>query len=669
MLVAVQHLNREFLDSFVVKLAHVADCGADAVELRLDLADSKELDLESMISASPLPVIVSARLESDGGKWKGSEEERKALLTQAVDAGASYVDLESDCEWRADFEHKCKLIVSYHDFAETDGTRIRSLIAELKTSGADIIKIVTKAKSLNDNLVYRELLRETQEIPVAGFCMGASGAPSRILALNWGSALSYCAAPGAGELAPGMLSLDAMVRTYHAKLKEERPLYGVVGSAVAHSLSPHIHNGTLVEGDAPALFLPLQTDSFDDAVSFAQSLGVKGLSVTTPFKQEAASKGQADEVGSVGAANTLISDGGGWSAANTDVDGFRRDLESLVDAEKLAASRVLILGSGGAARAVACALSDCAGELLVWARDPKKGKELAASLGLGFHPSPQSDDHGFDLVINTTSAGMTGGPAPNDSPLNLKALILNPGAAVYDLVYSPAMTPFLKDAKSLGLKYRGGLGMLVEQAAGQQRLWSGQSFESREIIKATIRSALAEGSRSRPHNTVLVGYRGAGKTTIGKTLAGKLSLFFVDLDEEIAKFSGDSIQNIFAKGEEEFRQLELNQLGKLAEKNDAKLLAVGGGIVETPECRKLLREHFTVIYLEVPQEILVSRLERDAEKRPALGSGSISEQTVQRLARRTPHYRSIADSVISVSGDESIEEIATRLYERLTEPN
>jgi len=153
-------------------------------------------------------------------------------------------------------------------------------------------------------------------------------------------------------------------------------------------------------------------------------------------------------------------------------------------------------------------------------------------------------------------------------------------------------------------------------------------------------------------NIVLIGYRGCGKTTVGRLLADSLDRAFVDTDELVSHQAGCSIATIFERdGEAEFRRLEADAI-RMATGRPNRIISVGGGAVESGENRKLLRKSGTVVWLEAPVDVLWRRIQADpksATSRPNLAGGGIDEiQTI--LARRTPLYAETAHVVVRSGG-------------------
>lgn len=246
---------------------------------------------------------------------------------------------------------------------------------------------------------------------------------------------------------------------------------GVIGSPVGHSLSPVLHNAAFHSLGLDWVYAAFDVDEGQagQAVDAMRTLGIAGLSVTMPHKAEAAAA--ADRLTPVaealGAVNTLSLQGGLVLGDNTDVQGF---LDALGDEGfDPADQRCAVLGAGGAARAVVHALAGAgAAEVIVVNRSEGRGIEAAALAGPRGRVGGADEVAGAALVVNATPAGMDGSELPAD-PSRLGA-----GQLVCDLIYSPPVTPLLREARHRGATAMNGLGMLIHQAGHQLRQWTGQ---------------------------------------------------------------------------------------------------------------------------------------------------------------------------------------------------
>jgi shikimate dehydrogenase len=250
-------------------------------------------------------------------------------------------------------------------------------------------------------------------------------------------------------------------------------LAGVLGWPVAHSRSPRLHNHWLARHgiDGAYVPLPVRPADFAAAVQGLRRAGFRGANVTIPHKETAlAVCDTMDEVARrAGAVNTLVFGEHGVHGTSTDGAGFLANLRAH-DVDP-AAGPALVLGAGGAARAIAAALLESGARVAVCNRSPARAQALVAALPCVAmvaweHRSAALADHA--LLVNTTSLGMQGQPA-----LDID-LATAPGAmAVADIVYVPLQTPLLRQAAARGLRHVGGLGMLLHQAVPGFAAWFG----------------------------------------------------------------------------------------------------------------------------------------------------------------------------------------------------
>ena len=264
----------------------------------------------------------------------------------------------------------------------------------------------------------------------------------------------------------------------------------MIGWPLEHTLSPIIHNAALrnLGIDWVYLALPVAPESLPDAIAGFRALGVMGVNVTMPHKETVIP--HLDEISgdarSVGAVNTIQHIGGRLIGHNTDVDGFREFLLSDAGAD-VGGKRGLVLGAGGAARAVVKALADLgASEILIAARRKEQGENLVP-LGPGVATAVSWEEaaaraSSADVIVNATPLGGDGGPLPGAS--------FHPDQLVVDLVYDPPNTPLVEQAKAQGADAWGGLGMLVHQAAASFRIWTGQDPPIEIMSAAALHAGL-----------------------------------------------------------------------------------------------------------------------------------------------------------------------------------
>ena len=260
-----------------------AQDGADLVELRLDTVAAP--DVAGALAGRRKPAVVTCRPAWEGGAFAGGEEERRRILLDACRLGAEYVDVEH----RAGFAGEVLaarggrgVVLSFHSF---DGAPadLEARYRAMRGAGAEVVKIAAAAGSLTEALRVAAL--GTGEEPRALIAMGAAGVPTRVLAGRHGSCWTY-----AGDgVAPGQIDLDRMRRTFRFhELSGRTAVYGVLGAPVGHSLSPAMHNAGFRAHGVDAVYLPLEAAGVDDFLAFADAVGLRGASVTAPFKEAVA---------------------------------------------------------------------------------------------------------------------------------------------------------------------------------------------------------------------------------------------------------------------------------------------------------------------------------------------------------------------------------------------
>ncbi|HZT64866.1 MAG TPA: shikimate dehydrogenase [Acidimicrobiales bacterium] len=282
-------------------------------------------------------------------------------------------------------------------------------------------------------------------------------------------------------------------------------LAAVIGDPVRHSLSPALHNAAFraVGADWVYVALPVPAGRAAEAVAGMRALGVGGLSVTMPHKSEVARLVDrlSPTAERLGAVNTVVPSGHELVGENTDGDGFVDSLRFDRGIDP-AGMRAVVIGAGGAARAVVLALAAAgAAQIVVVNRTAERAGEAAALAGERGRAGIVDDVAEADLVVNATPVGMertvvdlaTAQPVPEELPF--PGDLLSPGQVVVDLVYHPTITPLLREARARGAVAVGGVGMLVHQAAHAFRLWTGEEAPL-EVMSAVALEALAGLRRS-----------------------------------------------------------------------------------------------------------------------------------------------------------------------------
>jgi len=265
----------------------------------------------------------------------------------------------------------------------------------------------------------------------------------------------------------------------------------VAGWPVAHSLSPALHAAWLEASGASGEYrrMPAPPENAEATIRAALDDPLcAGLNVTLPHKTLALDLADSatDAARAIGAANLLRRGPSGWIADNTDAAGFLHGLARQAPNLRLDGAAALVIGAGGAARAAAFALARSGARVAVSNRTAARAETVARSVGAETRPWPP-DPAGYDLLVNATALGLEGDGSP---PVDLAAA--KPGAIVYDLVYRPLETPFLRAARVAGLGAVDGLDMLVGQARPAFEAFFGRpppEIDARAVLLASLEAA------------------------------------------------------------------------------------------------------------------------------------------------------------------------------------
>ena len=503
-----------------------------------------------LVKNCPLPCIVTIRCAAEGGDFVGKESARLELLIAVckLNVPPSYIDLElAAFQASVDFQKQfaaakssTRLILSAHDFESRPADLSKRVAAMWNEPLCAVAKIAWRARSVRDNLEAFELLRN-QSKPTIALCMGPFGIASRVLAPKFGGFLTYARPDGEMGTAPGQLTVEELTHVYpFQNITQATKIFAVAGWPVEHSLSPLLHNAafaaTQFNGAYVPLAIPSEWEHFKASLgemSASPILNLRGVSVTIPHKEHALrwckqQAGGTDVVSEwCGAANTIIfSHAGATHAFNTDApaavaalavalgmnDHVSAALASgdaiehsatttkilIVAADKNSEEsqilhqwrqqHVLVLGAGGAARAVIAGLALTGAQVTIANRTHDKAAQLAKLFNArAIHGSHQSrvdavalehiSAQSFTAIVNCTSAGMTGSGAESIDPLPA-ALQIQTGMIVMDTVYRPRETPLLQRARAAGAVVVDGTEMFLRQAALQFALFTKEQIVS-----------------------------------------------------------------------------------------------------------------------------------------------------------------------------------------------
>ncbi|SFP19917.1 shikimate dehydrogenase [Salibacterium halotolerans] len=278
-----------------------------------------------------------------------------------------------------------------------------------------------------------------------------------------------------------------------SRLLHAEKMYGVIGHPVGHSLSPLMHNDQFQHQSLPAFYhaFDVMPEYLGDALQGLKALGVSGFNVTVPHKIEVMQylDGLDEEARLIGAVNTIVKEEKGWIGYNTDGDGYVQSLLSKVGSA-LPDSNILVIGAGGAARAVISALTGHKAEQVTitnrtFSKAEALQERMAERAAVCALPTQQAEKEtpSFDIIINTTSVGMS--PQTDRMPWPVDGL--KPGCVVSDLIYNPLKTKWLQEAQKRGADILNGTGMFVGQGAIAFEKWTGIQPDTKRMHNVVMK--------------------------------------------------------------------------------------------------------------------------------------------------------------------------------------
>ena len=437
-------------------------------------------------------------------------------------------------------------------------------------------------------------------------------------------------------------------------------LIGLMGNPVEHTLSPVIHNSLSDAMGISSVYVPfkVEEEGVGKAVKGAYELNILGLNVTVPHKNRVMDYlVEIDDTAKhIGAVNTLVRSETkhGYKGYNTDMLGLQRQIRE--DGIHLSGRTVVILGAGGAAKAVVyMCVTEGAKRIYLLNRTINKACDIAEYMNNLVNnnvviPMCIDDYNNISedniIVFQATSIGLF--PNENETVINVPSFYKKIDIGI-DLIYNPAETKFMKLVKDNGGRAYNALKMLLYQGIIAYELWHNIAVPDELAKEIYIR---LKKEIYHDDNIVLIGFMGSGKSTVGKALAKKLSMDYIDTDEYIEKKAGMAISEIFEnKGEQEFRRIETEVLVEFKDKLSNTVLSTGGGMPLRDENSVLLNDIGKVFYLRVAENVLYDRLKNDKE-RPLLQCEDPFERICILLKERSPLYEKACDIVIDNSGND-----------------
>ncbi len=407
--------------------------------------------------------------------------------------------------------------------------------------------------------------------------------------------------------------------------------YGLIGEKLGHSYSKIIQE-RLLENYTYELH-PLKKS---ELASFMKKREFKAINVTIPYKQEViAYLDEMDDASKkIGAVNTVVNRDGKLYGYNTDYYGFAYTLsQNHID---VANKKVLVIGNGGAAKAIIAVLRDQhVSEIIICARTIVDNVTSLSEV--------YQNHSDVDIIVNTSPVGMY--PHNEQTPISLAPF--TKCSAVVDIIYNPLHTRLLVEAKAQNKQNAGGLSMLVAQAK-----YALEHFKQITIAEKHI-AQIYEQLCIETQNIVLIGMPGCGKSSVAKELAKMSGKTLVDIDEEITKTIQMSISDYFQQyGEAKFREIE-KQITLQVSKQTNLVISCGGGIVKDRDNINALQQNGVIVLLERALDELTCGKGRPLSKS--------KEEILQLYEERKHLYEEAYD--LKVKNNKSVQEVARLVNE------
>lgn len=659
--------------------------GPDVFELRIDTFREPQSALNNYLRSNQKHTwLITCRSHREGGRFAGDAIEAARNAMEAAQGTGAWVDIEY-AAWQTSPQIQARIceqlqqnstarVVLSHHTRTPPARPMADLIEEMLGAHPQAVaKVAYHAPHAADSFHALDLMHAYGRQVIA-IAMGEAGAWTRVLAKKLGAMGTFVSA--VRPTAPGQWNVQDLRENFGwDRIDQETKVFGVVGDPVAHSLSPRLFNHWFQNHSLNAVYLPLRVgtdcngiDGFLGECRLRPWLGVAGLSVTIPQKQTALrwAAAAADPMSrEIGAVNTLMLSGDSHAAYNTDSYAAVDSLAAVLGRNRsgLHGLTVDVLGAGGSARAVCHGLSEMGCKITVFARATRDAGDFAR-WGVTVRDWADRTAGSGDVVINCTPIGMW--PNTDESPMPSDAL--RGRRLVFDLVYRPLRSKLLIEAEAAGTVTLGGLDMFIRQAATQLALWTGINPDTAAARDFLEQFPLNEKEQRR--FIALIGARGSGKTTVGRTLATLLDLPHYDTDDMVVADTGRSIRQIFeSEGEAGFRRHEIKAVRNAFDRTSG-VVSLGGGAVLDPQNLRSIHDSAFVVWLSAPVAILVRRIQADPhslESRPALTPNDFRMEVEQMVRDREPIYRTAANLVIETAELEPAEvsrRIATHFMPR-----
>ncbi|XP_065861270.1 bifunctional 3-dehydroquinate dehydratase/shikimate dehydrogenase, chloroplastic-like [Euphorbia lathyris] len=461
--------------------------GADIVELSIHIHSISFSQLHQLIQLRTLPSILSFRPNANAD----TKTTCLQILRLATDLHVEFVEMDYEVASSVDMAQyiynrsNTKLIVSsYINAGKPSAEKLATQIALMQSTGADVIKLVINVDNITHLAPLFKMLAHCQ-VPLIALAVGSRGLISQLLSPKFGGFLVY------GSLADhpvhGMPTLFSLRHVYKLEyINADTKVFGLISNPVGHSKGPILHNPAFRYTGYNGIYVPMQVDDINEFFTTYTSTDFAGFSVGIPHKEAAVSC--CDEVHplakSIGAVNTIVRRpaDGKLVGYNTDCEASITAIEDALrerratgkgasDTSPLAGKTFVLIGAGGAGRALAFGAKSRGARVVVFNRNYERAKALALAVSGEALPFDNIDrfhpENGM-ILANASAVGME--PNADQSPVTKDAL--KRYELVFDAVYTPRNTRLLQEAKEVGAIVVSGVEMFIRQALGQFRLFT-----------------------------------------------------------------------------------------------------------------------------------------------------------------------------------------------------
>jgi shikimate dehydrogenase len=425
-------------------------------------------------------------------------------------------------------------------------------------------------------------------------------------------------------------------------------LFAITGNPVLHSKSPILFDAAYPSHADDFAYFRLAAQSAEEAMLLFDELGLSGINITSPFKSSVAQLAdlRSPEVQALNACNTLTLENGKKCCYNTDIFGVSGSFESA--GVSPAGKRCLVLGAGGAGGAAAYALHSAGGVVTIANRTVDKARWLAESIGCRYAGldeiaaiAPQAD-----IIVNTLYQHVD----------VVDEAWLKPQHVVFDAIYHGSK--LREKALRTGCKFIDGTGWLLHQGVPAYRRFTGVEPDVDSMKKAALTQKL-------PGHISLIGFMGAGKSTVAPLLAHLLGMPAVDVDATLEARCGASIPQLIGKmGEAYFREQERIVLEEALASATPTVISCGGGAATQPQLGRRLKERSIVVWIYASPKRCVSRISVDT--RPLLAQHGNPLQAAAKLFEKRKFLYAKAAWMLVSSADRSAEQVSLLIYDEIS---